>query len=325
VTPAGVPPLETEAAFHEARAEWRAQSLPLAHVSIELGHLYFEDFAAGPEALRRQFDEVALWANAAREIEIRKLGGLTPRISTCFLLDDYFGPTSTPEEIIPMLLKAAEDSGLQIDYLARESACADAEGIPLADLVEQRIVVDPPPETNGSRPPVSEIGWLSNGQRSPSSRAGQAMGTTTAWAPPVQNAANRHSIFMDVELRSDGQRGHLWSCAYLASVWQLMRLGMLRYQGAAVATPRTLDQPLPASWTGLPAVTKLREDAAPFNAYRVLSILPKRFQLTEAAVSTVLTQVAVDSALTEQVVQRAAKEGLEIDPEPVKRVSYILM
>ena len=34
----------------EAVAQRRAESTPLSHLSIELGHLYYEEFAAGPEA-----------------------------------------------------------------------------------------------------------------------------------------------------------------------------------------------------------------------------------------------------------------------------------
>ena len=47
----------TEAVFRETTAELRTQSVPLSHLSLELGHLYMEDFEAGPERLREHFAE----------------------------------------------------------------------------------------------------------------------------------------------------------------------------------------------------------------------------------------------------------------------------
>jgi hypothetical protein len=299
------------------------QSVPLSHLSIELGHLYFEDFAAGPDALRDYFRRVAPWARAAREVAIEGLAGRTPRISTCFLIDDYFGPSSSPTAILPELLRAAEENGLVIDYLARESACAEADGVPLARLVEERIVAEPPPDTNGSRPPVSEVGWLSNGQRSPVAHAGEAMGRATPWRPPVQTSATRHSVFVDVELWNEPRGGRVWSCAFLAAVWQLVRLGMLRYHGEPVAVPQEGDGAFPGDWNRLPAVLKLNANAAPFNAYRALSILDSRFLGTEHAVRTILSQVSVDPRLVDQVAQRSRGEKLALPAEPVDRISYV--
>ncbi|WP_249713975.1 SCO2522 family protein [Rhizomonospora bruguierae] len=316
-----------EAIFAESAERRRVRSVPLAHLSVELGHLYFEDFLTGPDTLLRHFRTVAPWAAAARGIAAADLGRRTPRISTCFLIDDYFGPTTPPTEIIPPLLAAAEEAGLRIDYLAREAACANADGAPLARLVEERIVADPPPRTTGGRPTLAETGWLSNGQRSPSVRSAAAMDTAPAWAPPVQNAANRHSVFVDVELWSRAGNGRaeerLWSCAFLASVWQLLRLGMLRHGGEVVATPQEWSGALPERWDELPAVIRLNPQAAPFTAYRSLSILPRRFLTTEHAVRTILEQVAPEDAVVDQVIDRARGEGLDLDREPGGRIDYV--
>jgi hypothetical protein len=314
--------------FSEAAADHKVRSLPLAHLSLEVGHLYFEDFAAGAEGLRRYFQQVAPWVEAARGTYSNAspvtVGRSTPRISTCFLLDDYFGPTSSPREVLPMLLRAATEGGVRIDYLARESACAAADGVPLASLVAERIVADPPPGTTGSRPPASEIGWLCNGQRSPSGAA-EAMRPTESWAPPAQNATARHSVFVDVELWSGhDSTDRVWSCAYLATVWQLLRLGALRYRGEPVAVPRPWTEPeYPDDWSLLPPVIQLSRKAAPFCAYRTLSVLPRRFHLTEQAVRTILEQVAVDRAVIAQVVERAAAEGLSVPAEVADRVDHI--
>ncbi|MEV7790327.1 hypothetical protein AB0O72_33980, partial [Streptomyces sp. NPDC088106] len=55
-----------DAVFRETTAEPRTQSVPLSHLSLELGHLYMEDFEAGPGRLRRHFEAVRPWVEAAR-------------------------------------------------------------------------------------------------------------------------------------------------------------------------------------------------------------------------------------------------------------------
>jgi hypothetical protein len=319
-----------EAAFTETSAEPRVEQVPLGHLSIELGHLYMEDYEAGIDSLRWHFRQVAPWANAAREAYAAQLGNRTPRISTCFLVDDYFAPFGSPSEIVPQLIEAAAESGLRIDYLGRESGCAEADDIDLARLVEGRLVVEPAPETNGSRPPVTKTGWLCNGSRSPVAGSAEAMGEVVGWAPPAESAANRHSIFLDVEVWQDVESGkgrarggdRLWSCPYLASVWQLLRLGMLRNFGRAVASPRALSGALPERWSDLPPVVQLNPGAAPFCAYRTFSVLASRFLPIEHAVRTILSQVDVEEPVARQAVERSAGEGIVLPPELVDRVEY---
>lgn len=308
----------------ESTAHPRIEAVPLSHLSIEVGHFYFEDFTQGPDHLRRQFAAVAPWVDAARRIQAASTPARTSRVSTCFLVDDYFAPTASPANVIPQLLAAARENGLEIDYLARESACVDADGVPLARLVEERIVADPPPGSNGLRPPVSETGWLSNGQRSPSSDDSVAMAPDEAiWRPPTENAVYRHSVFIDVELWDTRGERRTWSCAFLAAVWQLLRLGLLRARGRAVAMPKRWDGDLPDQWDRLPAVIQLNPTAAPFCAYRSLSVLPGRFFATEHAVRTILSQVAVEAAVAEQIARRAQGEGIELPSEVVERLQYV--
>jgi hypothetical protein len=308
-------------AFAEATAETRAQSLPLAHLSLELGHLYFEDFDDGPDRLREHFEQVAPWVHGARAALAARLPG-RPRVSTCFLIDDYFGPKRSPAQVLPGLIDAAASHGMPIDYLVRESACADADGVPLAELVAERIVADPVPGTNGARPAVRDSGWLSNGQPSAQPRSSEAMSLDIGWRPPVQNAANRHSIFMDVQLWDEVGGRRRYSCAYLASVWQLLRLGLLRRAGEPVAVPRAWDGPYPDEWSQLPPVTQLNPKAAPFSAYRTHSVLGRRFSLTEQAVRTILSQVLVDPLLAAEAQRRAAAEGMPLPLEAAERVDY---
>jgi len=317
-----------DAVFLEAAAERRVASVPLSHLSIELGHLYMDDFVAGP-GLQQHFEQVAPWADAGRRacadsMQSHKRGrGARARISTCFLVDDYFTRFSSPAELVPELASAARAAGVEIDYLVRESGCADAEGVALARSVEGRLVVDPPPHTNGSRPPVTELGWLCNGQRSPTNDAVEAMDTVRPWMPTVQNAARRHSIFLDVELWDENNGRRMWSCPFLAAVWQLLRLGMLRHDGQAVAAARKWEGAFPDDWDKIPAVTQLNPTAAPFSAYRTLSILSARFLPIEHAVRTVLSQVAVDRDVLSQAMTRSRGEGIELPLELVDRIGYV--
>ncbi|MEY7977941.1 hypothetical protein AB8O53_16675, partial [Streptomyces pilosus] len=78
----------TEAVFRETTAEPRTQSVPLAHLSLELGHFYMEDFEAGPDHLRRHLARVRPWAEAARAAAADRAGGTRPRVRTGFHLDD---------------------------------------------------------------------------------------------------------------------------------------------------------------------------------------------------------------------------------------------
>ncbi|MGW7277745.1 SCO2522 family protein [Streptomyces sp. NPDC054844] len=315
----------TDAVFRETAAEPRTQSVPLAHLSLELGHLYMEDFEAGPERLRRHFTEVRPWADAARTAATARAGGRRARISTCFLVDDYFTRFSTPAEVVPMLLAEAERAGLSVDYLARESGCATTGTVPVAEAVAGRIVESPPPGSYGLRPPAAQTGWLANGERSPAARAPQAMKRAAAWQPPRETAARRHSVFLDVELWSDDADGHrTWSCPFLAAVWQLARLGLLRNEGEAVLVPQPPTAPgFPDSWDELPSLLRLNAAADPFAAYRTCSVLPTRFLPVEHAVRVILDQIEVDPGALEQVAERSGRERTAVPDSVADRVSYV--
>ncbi|MGA5272348.1 SCO2522 family protein [Streptomyces cellulosae] len=314
----------TEAVFRETTAEPRTQAVPLSHLSLELGHLYMEDFEAGPGHLRRHFARVRPWAEAARAVAADRAGGRRARISTCFLIDDYFTRFASPAEVVPMLLEEAERAGLAVDYLARESACAVSGKVPVAEAVAARIVEEPPPGSYGNRPPAAQTGWLANGVRSPTARAPQAMRKAAAWEPPRETAARRHSVFLDVELWNetpDGER--LWSCPFLAAVWQLARLGLLRHQGEAVFEPQPHTGAFPDEWDDLPPLVRLGERADPFAAYRTCSVLPGRFLPVEHAVRVILDQTDVDRDALRQAAKRSAGEGVPIPGPVADRVSYV--
>jgi hypothetical protein len=310
------------AEFGEEATATRVASVPLSHLSIELGHLYMEDFAARGDWLKDVFEQVAPWAQAATQACTADVPG-RPRVSTCFLIDDYFTQLRSPAEVLPALLDQAEQAGLRIDYVAREAACAQtATGVRPAELVRARLVADPPPGTTGGRPPVQESGWLCNGVRSPKREGDEAMRAVPDWRPPSENGANRHSIFLDVELWSDQPDGPLWSCPFLSAVWQLLRLGLLREGGRPLWTPQLWTEPYPQRWDELPPLIQVRPDAASFAAYRTYSVLGTRFLPIEHAVRTILGQFMASPAVFGQVADRAAAEGLALPDELVDRVGY---
>lgn len=310
--------------FSETTTLRRVQSVPYSHVSIELDHLYMEDFNRDQDHLRNRIAQIAPWFHTAvRTFERRGLRG-RPRISTCFLVDDYFSDLKSPAELIPMLLEAANEAGVRVDYVARESGCAVADGVEVAGMVAGRLVSIPVEGTNGSRPPVAESGWLSNGQRSPAQMS-EAL-RSHGWQPPVEAEARQHSIFVDVQLwseRGDGER--LWSCPMLAAVWQLARLGLLRHHGKAVIEPRPLPAQLPNEWSAMPPVSQVTPNAAPFHGYQTLSLLDDRFLSIEHAVRVILNQVAQDGEVMQRVQERAAAEGMRIAEDVTGRIAYLFV
>ena len=313
--------VETE--FLESSADVKVQSLPLSHVSVELGHLYVEDLARGERALRDTFAVVAPWVRAVEAP--RSIGCVKQpiRTSTCFLIDDYFSRFSSPDELIPMVTSAAESEGLRIDYLARESACAQTRDSRVAHLVQGRLVTEPVAGTTGARPPLSETGWLTNGQRSPNTSRGEAMAKREAWRPPQESARRRHSIFVDVELWDEHNGVRTWSCAMLAAVWQLIRLGLLRDQGRPVLTPQDWTDPWPDSWDEMPPITRLNQGAAAFAAYTTLSVLSPRFLPVELATRTILGQFLPEGPVLAETDMRAARDGMQLPVELVDRVRYV--
>lgn len=145
----------------------------------------------------------------------------------------------------------------------------------------------------------------------------------TPWSPPRENGYNRHSIFIDVELWSDAERRRLWSCPFLAAVWQLLRLGALRDKGKPVLVAEPAPESYPRDWDELPAICQVESRAKPFSAYRTVSVLAPRYLPVEHAVRTILSQVALDPQPSRQAMERAEREGLVLAPEFVERIEYI--
>ncbi|MBT8224081.1 MAG: hypothetical protein HKP61_13695 [Dactylosporangium sp.] len=318
-----------DAEFQEASAHRRIEAEPLSHLSVELGHFYHRDLASSFDFFAGHYRRISRWAATARADWAERLAGRRPRISTCVLIDDYFQTPARPAELVPKLVRAARSAGLEIDYVARESGCADRTTGPgrwsPAELVEARLVEDPPPGTTGARPPATQTGWLCNGRRSPTAHQPAAMKAPVPWRPPAENAAINHSIFVDIQLwdRETGDRR--WSCAMLAAAWQLLRLGMLRDRGARAVVPQPLPDPLPDAWDRLPALIQVNPAADPFTAYRTLSIVAPPLLPTEHAVRTILEQVAVDPDVRSQIEARERGETIDPPAELVNRIGYLFV
>jgi hypothetical protein len=316
--------------YSEATEQPRIASVPLSHLSIEVGHFYLNEITSDIERVTAEFRRIVPLVSAFIESAKVQFGPNT-RVSTCYLIDDYFHPDTDPSAILTKLLDAAEESGLVIDYLARESGCwraskfvegvAIGEPIPVAEMVAARIVAEPAPPSTGRRPPTAESGWLCNGRRSSEDEHNQAMRRRT-YRPPEEFGRREHSIFLDVELWSrhvvDGVTVTRWSCPFLAAVWHLLRLGMLRYHGGVVADPQPWrrEDLAPRRWSDLPPVVQLNPSAAPFAAYKTLSMLPKRYIGIEHAVRLVLDHLDLDDDVVEQTITRGAGE---VPPVPVPR------
>jgi len=322
--------------YSEETAAEHVRGIPLSHLSVETGHFYMEDFdgdeAVVHERIAGQFRRVAPLVTAARAMAVS--GTSSPRVSTCFLIDDYFSPTVSPAKVIGAIQRVAGDCGLSIDYMVREAGCAIADNVPLAELTAGQLMPEPTPGTNGARPSAIESGWLCNGERSAEPGTTLAM-HPVAWKPPVELAKHQHSVFMDVEMwneRVDRVRGELvaqrtWSCPFLAAVWHLLRLGMLRNLGEPVAVPQLWETGAdwPEHWDDLPAVVQLRPKAPPFAAYRSLSILPQKYLSIENASRVILEHLQLDSTVTDQLMERAAREGVDVPHLITGRMSHFLI
>ncbi|MEU8894851.1 SCO2522 family protein [Nocardia sp. NPDC048505] len=323
--------------YREATEEVFVAPLPMAHLSIELGHFAFQEILDETERVRTEFRGVVPLVQAFTE-RARVEFGSGARVSTCYLLDDYFQPDVEPAKVIDRLLDAADDAGLTIDYLARESGCHEAavfsggvavgDPIPVAEMVAARLVAQPEEEgtANGRRPPTTESGWLCNGRRERSGRSQSAM-HPEPYQFPQEYGRREHSVFLDVELWHDRQASRRWSCSFLSAVWHLLRLGLLRYDGAVVAEPQPWsgDREWPEQWRDLPPVIQLNGNAEPFTAYRTLSILPKRYLSIEHAVRVILDHVELDDDVAAFVTAAGLAEHVTVPFGVAGRVGHLLL
>lgn len=317
--------------FTERNQGTTVQNLPLSHLSIEVGHFYMEDLENGVEPIRRQFERVKPWLDAAMATVV--CGEEKPRVSTCFLVDDYFQPWPDASEIMKKLLTTATEVGVPIDYVARESSCARRlDGFGVAELVARRILEEPEPENStGGRPPTAHTGWLSNG-RPPREATVLNVMEAHDWEAGQEYGKRNHSIFLDVELWKDraepgadeeevlSQR--LYSIPFLAAVWQLVRLGLLRKDGTPALEVTDWDGHWSDEWSQFPDIVRVRPQAKPFYAYRSLNIMPQHFLGIEHAVRTIIDHVLLDQPVVESLSLRAQDKKIFLPAAVADRISH---
>ncbi|NUP47641.1 MAG: hypothetical protein HOW97_10070 [Catenulispora sp.] len=356
---------DVEFSYRELSETPHLEQVPLAHLSIQVGRVRPEDFADPGRPVARRLEQAAPWLEAAGK-QVRDRFGHRARISTCLLVDDHSPSASAlkapePAAAMELLARAADAAGFGVDYLARYAGCAVAcdrprpgfrDRHPLADIVASLIVPEAAVGANGSRPPTEHTGWLANGQRSPDFRS--AMDDPPAWSPPVVFGRERHSVFVDVELWSLDQdseggtaggaatdththplagtpsgSGRQYSISLLTAVWHLLRLGLLRDAGEAVAVPYRFapDEPVPDLWSQLPSITQLTPDPAPFCAYQALSLLASRHRDAELAAGIVLDHVRLDDRVLSLIAERALAEPVPfpLPSAPIGRISHLFL
>jgi hypothetical protein len=330
VTPSRVsePPVPI---FRERNQGTTVHNLPLSHLSIEVGHFYMEDLENGEEPIRAQFQRVKPWLEAAKASVV--CGDEKPRISTCFLIDDYFQAWPDAPVIMEKLLRLAAETDVPIDYVARESACARRQdGFAVAELVAKRILEEPEPDRDtGGRPPTMVSGWLSNGRPTREATVLNVM-ESHKWDAPVEYAKRNHSIYVDVELWKDHAdpgaddeeilSKRVYSCPFLAAVWQLVRLGLLRKDGAPALSVTDWDGQWREEWKQFPDIVKVNPGAKPFYAYQSLSIMPQHFLSIEHAVRTVIDHVLLDEPVVRSLQVRAQEKRIQLPAVVSERISH---
>lgn len=310
------------------------QNLALSHLSVEVGHLYMEDLENGEEPIRAQFEQIRPWLEAAKASAVS--GADKPRVSTCFLIDDYFQHWPDAPEIMEKLLRSSAAAGVTIDYIARESACARRfDGFQTAELVARRILEEPEPErATGGRPPAAQSGWLANGQPPRETTVLNAM-ESHVWEAAREYGKRNHSIFLDVELWSDradpgaGEEEILssrtYSCPFLAAVWHLIRLGLLRKDGAPALEVTDWDGEWQTEWSQFPDIVRVNRNAKPFYAYRSLSIMPRYFLPIEHAVQVIIEHVLLDKPVVDYLDFRAHEKDIPLPPVVTDRIGHFFL
>jgi hypothetical protein len=290
--------------------------IAFSDLSIEVGHVEPNSFRRGVAHLENHLRRVTPWLGPARTAWGSADSGA--RTSTCFLVDDYTAPIPPPSEVIPKLLKAAGQCDIAIDYLVRESAYAGCDALSLARYIESRTADGDSRAAGGPVRSVAPSAWLADGERRPSpvTADGSVNGDSEQTEPS-------DSIFMDIRLWPGNTSGQGWSCSFLAAVWQLARLGVVNDTSIAYGTPwekRSL-----SGWNELPPVIQLNQDAAPFRAYRTVSILESRYLPIEAAVRIILKTISTEPEILNRIAARGSREDVRLPAKLTDMINYVFV
>jgi hypothetical protein len=212
------------------------------------------------------------------------------------MFDEYHnhpGDTKPPKEWLELVIGSAAAAGVDIHYVARESAyepaaAAATEILKAAHEAAYTVMTD---NTDGG-----ESGFLI--ERRPSSLPAAAMtGQAVAQSRP---SGQPHRRYIDVELydhppEQDGAVS--WACPLLAGMWQLHRLGGI--PGIPFPEPQLVSGDLDdwETWGDVPAIIQLVPDAPPFSAERTHSVLPEDFLPVESAVAQILGDLSLATGI----------------------------
>lgn len=291
-------------------------AIAFSDLSIEVGHVEPNSFRRGVEHLENHLRRVTPWLGPARTAWDSP--DSEARTSTCFLVDDYTAPIPPPSEVIPKLLKAAARCGIGIDYLVRESGYAGPDALSLARYIESRMADGDSRAAGAPDPSLATSAWLADGERRPSPLAADASA-----AGDSEQIEPSDSIFMDIRLWPGDTAGGGWSCSFLAAVWQLARLGLVEDTSPADETPweeRSLSR-----WNELPPVIQLSQDAAPFHAYRTISVLESRYLPIEAAVRIILKKVSDEPEILQRIAAHRSRDGVRPPAKLTDRINYVFV
>jgi hypothetical protein len=291
-------------------------AIDFSDLSIEVGHVEPNSFRRGVEHLENHLRRVTPWLGLARTAWVSP--DSEARTSTCFLVDDYTAPIPPPSEVIPKLLKAAARCGVGIDYLVHESAYAGPDALSLARYIESRMADGDSRAAGAADPSLSTSAWLADGERRPSPLAADAPA-----ADDSEQIEPSNSIFMDVRLWRGNTVGREWSCSFLAAVWQLARLGLAEDASTPDETP--WEERSQSPWNELPSVIKLNRDAAPFHAYRTISVLESRYLPIEAAVRIILKKVSDDPEILKRIAAHGSRDGVRPAVKLTDRINYVFV
>lgn len=292
------------------------QTATFAHVSIEIGH-FMGDSLRKSKQLGQRLRKLKPWVDAA----IKSYGQRRePKFSysTCLLLDDYsIEMPGTPETIIPKITEAYSRVDLPIDYLVRESSLSGEPAERLLNMASGLATED----LWATKSPFSGTGantlWFKVG--SDAERGDSDTGTLSQYSFP-----DKHPIEMLVAAATQTGKKSNWTCAALATVWQLLRLGLLSSNDNTLK-PHPLDQlkKLPDEWDDVPGVLQLTHSPAPIAAFRTLSILPPMYLQVEGAVLSILERLILDNELQELAGMVAGRNGVTLPRRITDRVSYV--
>lgn len=283
---------------------------------MEIGHYYEKDIAQGEEYIARSLARYVPLIPVLSADTRRGEDGETVHVH---MIDDYHSQNIlTPAQTIKRVLAAAAMNDIRIDYIAREGAFVDyAQDV--YDLLRPVISqTDPDPRattlmhteyrregSQGYQYAYGKESYLEGLRMTPEEKHDRGIG---GWVkndieifsviPPKKRVKQEHFLHLP-----DGTKHKVsWSCPWLATIFQAHRLDMIPEITTSGLEPVFMDKTdfkdERKPWDEYPGIIKIEEDAPPYQAERINSILDKDYLAVEATVTSFLA--AIDPQVTER-------------------------